>query len=92
MVPRIQRGKIDEDEFYISVLSVDKKHRGKGIGSLLLRQAVNTARVRNCKSVLLDVYGDNAAALALYEKFGFRIRGEKSSQHPELRTMELVMT
>lgn len=88
---------IEEDEFYISVLSVDEEHRGKGIGSLLLTEAVDTAKRANCKSLLLDVYGDNEAARALYGKFGFRLRGGKSTsytsiRHPEMFTMELALT
>lgn len=88
---------IEEDEFYVSVLAVDEKQRGKGIGSLLLTKAVDTAKERNCKSVLLDVYGYNEAALALYGKFGFRLRGRKSTsnssiRHTEMRTMELALT
>ncbi|MEQ9618592.1 MAG: GNAT family N-acetyltransferase [Deltaproteobacteria bacterium] len=88
---------VEEDEFYVSVLAVDEKHRGKGIGSLLLRKAVNTAKKRNCKSVLLDVNGNNESALALYGKFGFRLRGRNpalnpSTEHPEMLTMELALT
>lgn len=88
---------IEEDEFYVSVLSVDEKHRGKGIGSSLLSESIEIAKRKNCRRVLLDVYRDNEAAIALYEKLGFRLRCVKSPpdlsvRPPEMITMELALT
>ena len=87
---------IEEDELYISVLAVDEKHRGKGIGSLLLSKSIDTAKESECRSVLLDVHEDNKAALALYEKYGFRLRDRNSSPNlstrpPGMFTMELAL-
>lgn len=45
-------------------------HRGQGIGSILLTAVLNVARGQ-FERVELDVYGSNAAAIALYEKSGF---------------------
>jgi RimJ/RimL family protein N-acetyltransferase len=49
--------------------------RGRGVGSALLRAGVHWARQAGAHKVHLQVWPHNAAALALYEKFGFRREG-----------------
>ncbi len=88
---------IEDDEYYISALTVDESHRRKGIGSLLLRSTIETARIKNCKSVVLEVEGDNEPAIGLYKKFGFRFSGGRapegiSTPAPRSLIMELVLT
>ncbi|HSC34969.1 MAG TPA: GNAT family N-acetyltransferase, partial [Thermodesulfobacteriota bacterium] len=88
---------IEDDEYYISALTVDERHRRKGIGSLLLRRTIETARIKNCKSVVLEVEGGNEPAIGLYKKFGFRFSGGRapdgiSAPAPRSLIMELVLT
>ncbi len=45
--------------------------RGRGVGSALLRTAVDWAREAGAHKVALQVWPHNEAALALYRKFGF---------------------
>lgn len=87
---------IEEDDFYVSVLVVDKGSRGKGVGSLLLSKAIEMARDRRCKSVLLDVNRENEIAMALYTKFGFKLCErewctDSYYKPPEICTMELML-
>jgi putative acetyltransferase len=50
--------------------------QGKGIGSALMQAALDLAdNWLNLTRVELTVYTDNAAAIALYTKFGFEIEG-----------------
>lgn len=57
-------------EFGISVL---RSHQNRGIGSALLAKILDFARdVAENEIVNLEVRSDNAAAIHLYEKFGFR--------------------
>jgi L-phenylalanine/L-methionine N-acetyltransferase len=57
-------------------MSVRDDWQGKGIGSALLREALVLAdHWLNLKRVALDVFVDNAPAIALYEKFGFEREG-----------------
>jgi ribosomal protein S18 acetylase RimI-like enzyme len=49
--------------------------RGRGVGSRLLDAALRLARERGFARIDLDVHADNAAAIALYEKFGFAREG-----------------
>jgi len=52
-------------------IAVAAEHRGRGIGSALMREAFEWARDRGVEKVLLSVYPHNTAAIALYRKFGF---------------------
>jgi ribosomal-protein-alanine N-acetyltransferase len=56
-------------------IAVARRARGQGLGAALLRAAEREARRRGCKSMRLEVRTDNPAAVALYEKHGYR-RGE----------------
>lgn len=62
---------LEEDDFYISVIFVDKKYRNRGIGTLLLNHSVEIAKEKGCKKIVLDVDRDNESAQLLYKKFGF---------------------
>lgn len=48
--------------------------RGHGLGAALLNAAERDARDRGCTAMQLEVRTDNAAAIALYEKHGYRRR------------------
>lgn len=57
-------------EFGMSVL---KSHWGRGIGTALLAEIIKFARdIAQNEIISLEVRSDNAAAIHLYEKFGFR--------------------
>ena len=49
--------------------------RGRGIGSALLAEAIDQARKAGAHKVALQVWPHNAAAIALYERFGFQREG-----------------
>ena len=57
-------------------MAVRDDWQGKGIGSALMGAALDLAdNWLNLIPVELTVYSDNAAGIALYEKFGFEIEG-----------------
>lgn len=68
---------IKHDDYYLSNISVDKNHRGKGIGSFILEKSFELAREKNASRVILDVSFDNERALRLYERFGFKVYDKK---------------
>jgi RimJ/RimL family protein N-acetyltransferase len=49
--------------------------RGRGVGSALLAEAVDRARKAGAHKIALQVWPHNAAAIALYERFGFEREG-----------------
>jgi ribosomal protein S18 acetylase RimI-like enzyme len=49
--------------------------RGRGLARLLVGALVEDARDRQVETLTLDVRGNNRAAMALYESFGFEVSG-----------------
>jgi mycothiol synthase len=58
---------------YIEVLGVHPAGRRAGLGEHLLRRAVAWLRTAGCDVAELDVWLENANALRLYERNGFRV-------------------
>jgi|GEM_PF-970483 len=84
---------LTQDDFYVSLVAVDEKKRGKGLGTKLIQKAIEIAKEKGCTKAVLDVDSDNGAARALYEKLGFRIKDEnpksvKGAIPSEIFTME----
>lgn len=73
------------DESEILTFCTALAARRRGIGNALLAQALQTARAQGIMRMFLDVAADNAAALALYEKNGFRPIGKRKNYYPRAR-------
>lgn len=57
-------------------MGVDANYHAQGVGSLLLKTITDLCdNWINVRRIELTVFVDNAAALALYQKFGFKIEG-----------------
>jgi diaminopimelate decarboxylase len=54
--------------------------RGRGVGSALMAEAIRWARAVGVRKIVLSVYPGNAAAVALYRRFGFLEEGRLSRQ------------
>ncbi|MEU0058629.1 GNAT family N-acetyltransferase [Streptomyces sp. NPDC006334] len=72
-------------ELVMDGIAVDAAHRGRGIGSLLLRQIAAIAAESACHRVRLDVIDVNSRARALYERHGFT--AHRTEQTPYLRRL-----
>src|SRR4051794_28099241 len=59
------------DDCWLEDLFVSEAARGQGVGAALVELALVRARERGCRRIELDADEDNAAAIALYERFGF---------------------
>jgi [ribosomal protein S18]-alanine N-acetyltransferase len=59
------------EEFHIANISVSPDYQHKGIATFMMRQMIDFAVSRNATIVHLEVRRSNAAAIALYKKFGF---------------------
>ena len=60
------------DTLYIDDLCVDKKCRGKGIGTRLFEYACAYAKANGCFNVTLHVWQGNQTAEAFYDRFGMQ--------------------
>jgi hypothetical protein len=49
----------------------------QGIGTRLMKAAIDWAQDKRIVRLELEVYAENAAAIHLYEKFGFEVEGRK---------------
>ena len=61
---------------YLDMAIIDG-YRSIGIGSALMDFAVNWAREKKFRKILLDVFSTHTRAINLYRKFGFQIEGTK---------------
>ena len=69
-------------------LMVAASHRRRGIGTVLLEEAVSWARSAGVSKLELHVFPWNEPAIALYESFGFEREGYR--RHQYRRDGELV--
>src|SRR5680860_336802 len=61
--------------FHIADLSLASDVRGQGLGRKLLETVLLGISRRKCKTLELEVTGENKRALSLYSSLGFEIRG-----------------
>lgn len=57
----------------LAAMGIAREYRGTGAGSWCMAQIIQEARQRGEREILLEVIEQNAAAVHLYEKFGFEI-------------------
>ena len=74
-----------EDSLLLNALCVDKRFRGKGIGTKLIALTKKKAKKDGFKSLSLMVLADNADAHRLYARCGF-----KTVEAVELKSHELI--
>jgi GNAT superfamily N-acetyltransferase len=64
----------DWDSFLINAVAVRESHRRQGIGGRLLEWAIEQAKTGNFPRLTANLWQDNLAARALFEKSGFRLQ------------------
>ena len=62
-------------------MAVDRAWRGRGVGSALVRTAVDWARGAGLHKLCLEVFPHNAAGIALYRRAGFTDEGRRVAQY-----------
>lgn len=73
----------DNDLAGILQMGVVEERRGEGLGTAILHAALRWAKLRGARHAWLQAEADNAAALALYRKAGFREIYRYSYRGPE---------
>ncbi|MBP6985578.1 MAG: GNAT family N-acetyltransferase [Alphaproteobacteria bacterium] len=51
------------------------EHRGKGLGTLMIMKALDTAKTKGLKRIKLTTHETNQRAIELYKKIGFQVEG-----------------
>lgn len=64
-------------------VAVDDRSRGLGVGLLLLQAGERLARQHGCNRMSLEVKTDNAGAIHLYRKLGFREGGVRPGYYED---------
>ncbi|MFH5835662.1 GNAT family N-acetyltransferase [Proteiniclasticum sp. C24MP] len=67
-----QTEKGHEEAMEVQRIYVLRDMKGKGIGKMMLTKAMDIGKERNLQYVWLGVWEHNKAAIAFYEKLGFR--------------------
>ncbi len=69
------------DEAHLLRIATRPTFRGRGVARDLLEAALVSARAAGCVSMLLEVARRNRAALALYDRTGFSVVGERKGYY-----------
>jgi [ribosomal protein S18]-alanine N-acetyltransferase len=76
------------DEDHLLNLTVDRAHLRRGWGSYMLERVIDAAILRGARGLWLEVRASNAAALALYDRFGFVQTGRRRDYYPAAKGRE----
>lgn len=68
---------------HVTDIAVLPSVQGAGLGSLLMRQAIDTARALGRRRVTLEVRRSNEKAIRLYKRLGFRRVRVKRAYYPD---------
>ncbi|MDI6726274.1 MAG: ribosomal protein S18-alanine N-acetyltransferase [Smithellaceae bacterium] len=78
-------------ELHIHNLAVKGEFRRQSVARRLVRDMLGLASEKEAKRVFLEVRTSNSAAIGLYEKTGFRVRGIRKGYYRETDEDALVM-
>lgn len=67
----------DDKVAVIHILGVSPDKQGEGIGSKMIREAIDLAHSRDMQTIRLDTLASNTPAQRIYEHLGFECRGQQ---------------
>lgn len=79
------------EEAHITLLAVAPDYRRQGLGYLLLSTLLQQAQKRGLERATLEVRSSNKAAIALYQKFGFKIAGTRKKYYQDNQEDALIL-
>ena len=80
------------DEGYITNVAVVPEYRRRGIGAQIIEVFMNFARANRLAFLTLEVRPSNAAAIALYQGFGFEEVGRRKNYYDLPKEDALILT
>jgi ribosomal-protein-alanine N-acetyltransferase len=75
--------RIAADEAELLTIAVDPKWRGKGLGEALMKAAFADLLISPARRMFLEVSEENAAAIKLYERQGFKQISSRKGYYPK---------
>ncbi|MGL5034247.1 MAG: ribosomal protein S18-alanine N-acetyltransferase [Microcystaceae cyanobacterium] len=79
------------EEAHITLLMVAPDYRGRGLGSLLLAELLKQAIALNLERATLEVKASNQTAIALYQKYGFKVAGTRKNYYQKTGEDALIL-
>ena len=79
-------------ELHLVTIAVDPAAQGQGLGEVLVQQVLCLARRHDAELVTLEVRPSNAAALALYAKYGLVEVGRRRAYYEDNGEDALILT
>ena len=79
------------DELHINNVAVRESYRRRGVGHALLDKILAEGMRRGVRCAFLELRAGNSAALALYQKCGFRVTSRRNKYYSEPLEDALVM-
>lgn len=79
------------DEAHITILAVHPDYQRQGLGKLLLWALLDRAHQRQMKHATLEVRISNDSAISLYEKFQFKVAGQRKHYYPDTGENALIL-
>jgi ribosomal-protein-alanine N-acetyltransferase len=84
--------RINADELHVNNIGVWPESRRHGVGGALLGAALEAAARRGAVEAVLEVRAGNLTARRMYERFGFRVVGERKNYYREPAEDAKIMT
>ena len=80
------------DVVHLVTIGVDPQYQRRGLGEILVRQALDLAHEIGAPEVTLECRETNLAAQALYLKYGFQEVGRRRRYYSDTSEAALIMT
>ncbi len=84
--------RINADELHVNNIGVWPESRRQGVGGALLGAALEAAVRRGAVEAVLEVRAGNLPAQRMYERFGFRVVGDRRNYYREPVEDARIMT
>jgi len=84
--------RINADELHVNNIGVWPESRRRGVGGALLWAALEAGARRGAVEAVLEVRAGNLPAQMMYERFGFRVVGERKGYYREPVEDAKIMT
>ncbi|MBW4440280.1 MAG: ribosomal protein S18-alanine N-acetyltransferase [Plectolyngbya sp. WJT66-NPBG17] len=79
------------DEAHITIIGVHPDYQRQGLGKLILLALLDRACQRQMKHATLEVRISNQSAVSLYEKFQFKVAGQRKNYYADTGENALIL-